>query len=78
MKTRKSFKIIGFFVLISLLVPGLASAVEFSQDELDRLQAGKIVRKMHSKSRQGGFYGGTGFIIVDAAPEGDTGMVAGE
>ena len=69
MKTRKPYRIIGFIVLIALLSPGLASAVEFSQDELERLQAGKIVRKMLSNSRQDGFYGGTGFIIVDATSD---------
>ena len=50
------------FVLISS--PSLA--VEFSEAELERLQSGRTVRQPLAKSRQNGFYGGTGWAIVDA------------
>ena len=66
MKNRKPFVIIVIILLAALLTPGLAFGIEFTQEELERLQAGKTVRKPLANSRQNGFYGGTGWAIIDA------------
>lgn len=55
--------------LALLLVPDPAASVQFSQAEKGRLKQGKVVKKPLSNSRQGGFYGGTGWIVVDAPPD---------
>jgi ribosome-associated toxin RatA of RatAB toxin-antitoxin module len=49
-----------------MLISFPSFAVEFSTAEIDRLQSGKTVRQPLAKSRQNGFYGGTGWAIVDA------------
>ena len=57
-------------VLAALLavtaLPSLARAVDFTPDEIARLKAGKVVRQELPSSRKGGFYGGSGFAVVDA------------
>jgi ribosome-associated toxin RatA of RatAB toxin-antitoxin module len=55
--------------LALLLVARATRAVEFSKTEKGQLAQGKVVRKPLSNSRQGGFYGGTGWIVVDAPPD---------
>ena len=55
--------------LALLLAPGPASSVQFDKTEKGKLKQGKIVKKPLSNSRQGGFYGGTGWIVVDAPPD---------
>jgi len=52
-----------------LLSPDPALSVQFNQAEKGRLKQGKVVHKPLSNSKQGGFYGGTGWIVVDASPE---------
>jgi len=52
-----------------LLVVGSAHGVEFTKSELARLDSGKSVTKPLPTSRQNGFYGGTGWAIVDAPVE---------
>jgi hypothetical protein len=47
-------------------LPSRAGAVDFSPDELARLKAGKVVRQELPSSRQGGFYGGSGYALIDA------------
>ncbi|MBW2277955.1 MAG: SRPBCC family protein [Deltaproteobacteria bacterium] len=59
----------GTGALALVFVPGSASSVQFNKTEKGRLKQGKIVKKPLSNSRQGGFYGGTGWIVVDAPPD---------
>ena len=53
----------------AFLVATQASAVEFTAKEKARLAAGKTVKQRLGKSGQQGFYGGTGWAIVDAPME---------
>lgn len=46
-----------------------AGAVEFTPAEKARLAAGKTVRQRLPSSGEGGFYGGTGYALVNASPE---------
>jgi ribosome-associated toxin RatA of RatAB toxin-antitoxin module len=46
-----------------------ASAVEFTPAQKARLAAGKTVRQRLPSSGEGGFYGGTGYALVNATPE---------
>ncbi len=69
MKTRKKSVIALLVVLSFLFVVGQSFAINFSDRELDRLQAGKTVKKRLAKSRQNGFYGGSGWAIVEAPVE---------
>jgi len=43
-----------------------AGAVDFSPQEKEKLAAGKTVKKPLSTSGEKGFYGGTGYALVDA------------
>ena len=52
--------------LAVLLAPLGAAAVDFTPAELAMLQRGDVVRHELPSSRHGGFYGGSGFAIVDA------------
>jgi hypothetical protein len=56
--------------MVGLLTSGSMSAaakgVEFTPAELSLLKAGKTVRQELPSSRKGGFYGGTGWTIIDA------------
>jgi ribosome-associated toxin RatA of RatAB toxin-antitoxin module len=56
-------------LLIATACPLRASALDFSQTELERLKAGKAVRKPLAKAGDKGFYGGSGFALIDAPPE---------
>jgi ribosome-associated toxin RatA of RatAB toxin-antitoxin module len=67
MRHDNKFKLVISTVgLAFLLVSGPSFAVDFSTVEIERLQSGKTVRQPLSKSRQNGFYGGTGWAVVDA------------
>ena len=69
MKAR-SEAVIAIIVAFAFLFQSSHSyAVTFTEKELENLQAGKTVKKPLSTSRQKGFYGGTGFAIIDAPPE---------
>jgi ribosome-associated toxin RatA of RatAB toxin-antitoxin module len=46
-----------------------AAAVEFSADEKAKLAAGKTVKQRLPSSGEGGFYGGTGYALIDAPVE---------
>jgi hypothetical protein len=48
------------------VTPSLAGAVDFSSAELVQLKAGKTVRQELPSSRKGGFYGGSGYAVVNA------------
>ena len=48
---------------------GIARAVDFTPAEIARLNQGKSVTKPLPTSRQNGFYGGTGWAMVDAPVE---------
>jgi len=43
-----------------------AGAVSFTPKEKERLAAGKVVKKPLAKSGDKGFYGGTGYTLIDA------------
>jgi len=64
MKARVALTITIFLVLVSFSYS--AAAIEFTEDELTKLQAGKTVRKSLKNSMKGGFYGGTGWAVIDA------------
>jgi ribosome-associated toxin RatA of RatAB toxin-antitoxin module len=54
-------------ILLSFLVfSPKANAVNFTSQEKERLQSGKAVIKLMSSSGQKGFYGGTGYALIDA------------
>ena len=69
MTKQQFFAISSFLLLIGTGFPASLSALEFTSSELSALSAGKLVCKPLSTSRQNGFYGGTGFALVDATPE---------
>jgi len=52
--------------LAVLLAPLGAAAVDFSPREIESLRNGDTVRQKLPSSGRGGFYGGSGFAIVDA------------
>jgi hypothetical protein len=52
-----------------VLVASQVGAVEFSDKEKERLAAGKVVKKPLAKSGDQGFYGGTGYALLDAPVE---------
>ena len=62
---KKRLTLLAALALVVSLVP-MAWALDFSKQEMSRLAAGKTVKKRLPNSRQNGFYGGTGFILVDA------------
>lgn len=49
--------------------PAAAQAPEFSAAERKKLAAGEVVRQELATSRRNGFYGGSGWVIVDAPAE---------
>lgn len=67
-RMKKTLTALTVAILIVSLVPA-AWALDFNKHEMSRLAAGKTVKKVLPSSRQNGFYGGTGFIMVDAPPE---------
>lgn len=56
------FAALAAFMSLSAVV----LAVDFSSRDLERLAAGKTVKKPLEKSCTGGFYGGTGWALIDA------------
>ena len=60
---------IAIFASVVLLTTTVSSAIQFSQVELDKLAAGKTVNKPLKNSLNNGFYGGTGWAIIDAPVE---------
>ena len=46
-----------------------ARALDFTPQEITQLAKGELVRKPLPQSRKNGFYGGSGFAIIDASPE---------
>lgn len=61
--------ILSFFISALTLASPASSAIEFSPLELDELAAGKTVNKPLKNSLKNGFYGGTGWAIIDAPVE---------
>jgi ribosome-associated toxin RatA of RatAB toxin-antitoxin module len=55
-----------FVSLICVSIPFQSSALDFSKRDLERLTAGKLIKKRLPNSCQNGFYGGTGFSVVNA------------
>jgi ribosome-associated toxin RatA of RatAB toxin-antitoxin module len=68
MKALGSSVVAALTALIFLFQSATSYSITFTPSEIESLQAGKTVRKPLSTSRQNGFYGGTGFVIVDASP----------
>jgi len=69
---RTDFKLPLVLVALALAVfvqATPAAAVEFTDRQLERLKAGKTVKKPLSTVGEGGVYGGSGFALVDAPPE---------
>ena len=66
MKSTKLSAVVTIAFLSVTLVAAQASAVNFNQEEKDRLAAGKTVKQPLPKSGEKGFYGGTGYNIIDA------------
>jgi hypothetical protein len=63
---RRAF---GAAALVVSLAPLRAQAIDFTPSELAELKAGRTVRQELPSSRKGGFYGGSGFAIVNAPVE---------
>jgi hypothetical protein len=53
-------------VLIACLASGAAGAASFTPAELAKLDAGKTIKQPLPASRQNGFFGGTGWALIDA------------
>lgn len=53
--------------LVVSLAPRGAAAVDFTPIELESLKRGQVIQQELPTSRHGGFYGGSGFAIVDAS-----------
>lgn len=68
MKIHKPY-IATLLTVIFALTSSVSSAIQFSPTELDKLAAGKTVNKPLKNSLKNGFYGGTGWTIIDASPD---------
>jgi hypothetical protein len=56
-------------VLAAFVQAKPAAAVEFTERQIEKLKAGKSVKKPLSGVGEGGVYGGSGFALIDAPPE---------
>ncbi|MBN2525766.1 MAG: SRPBCC family protein [Deltaproteobacteria bacterium] len=65
MKKNISF-IPWFAVIFTLLLSGYASAIDFTAAEKIKLKQGRTVVKMLPTSGQKGFYGGSGYALINA------------
>jgi hypothetical protein len=65
--TTRPRAIVAAFALALSLAPLVAAAVDFKPAELAALKRGTVVKHELSSSRRGGFYGGSGFAIVNAS-----------
>jgi ribosome-associated toxin RatA of RatAB toxin-antitoxin module len=61
------FALITAFAVV--LAAGPSQAVDFSAKELNKLKAGKAVKKPLPRAGDNGFYGGSGFALIDAPVE---------
>lgn len=61
-------KIIATLFILSafILCSTAALAVNFTASEKEKLKAGKTIRKPLASSRQKGFFGGSGYTLIDA------------
>ncbi|MCP4599696.1 MAG: hypothetical protein GY847_04015 [Proteobacteria bacterium] len=66
MKASKSSIIALIVALMVISIQSDSFAIDFSKNDLERLEIGKTVKKPLAKSGQGGFFGGTGWALVDA------------
>ena len=70
MKTNNNSKLaVIVTTLMSLFFSITASAVSFSQSERESLKAGKTIHKYLDNSSENGFFGGSGYTLIDAPPE---------
>jgi carbon monoxide dehydrogenase subunit G len=71
MSSTPRFAVRALLAAVAVLVsaPAGAQAPEFSAAEKKLLAAGEVVRQELPTSRKSGFYGGSGWVIVDAPPE---------
>lgn len=65
----KNVWILPVLLLASLLWSAPTHAVNFTAAEKAKLKSGRIVRQELPTSRKNGFYGGTGWAIIDAPAE---------
>jgi len=65
-RTTRHLAILMAATIAALLAPSLVAAVNFSPIEYETLKRGEVVRQELPSSRQNGFYGGTGYAIVNA------------
>ena len=66
--TKQKFILIPT-VVMTFLFSISAGAVTFSAAEKEKLQSGKTVKKRLSNSCNNGFYGGSGYTLIDAPAE---------
>ena len=66
MKPGKRSLTAALIVFTFSLMALRADAIDFSQKDMEKLQTGRTVKKPLATSRQNGFYGGTGWAIIDA------------
>ena len=69
MKARQTISAALALALAVLSATGPARAIEFNDKQLDKLRAGKSVKKPLAGAGSSGVYGGSGFALVDAPPE---------
>lgn len=56
-------------LLSFLLAAAPVMAIDFTEREISRLKEGKAVKKPLAKAGTNGFYGGSGYALIDAPPE---------
>ncbi|MBN2527073.1 MAG: SRPBCC family protein [Deltaproteobacteria bacterium] len=68
MKTRKFEKMIGIsFIFFAFLLTSVnAAAVNFTDAEKESLKSGKTIKKRLESSGKKGFFGGSGYTLIDA------------
>ncbi len=57
------------FVFLTSIIAAPLKALDLSENEIKTLTEGKIVIKPLPQSKKGGFFGGAGFIVVNASLE---------
>ncbi len=65
-KIRQLFLVAGALALVACLWSPTARAVDFSKSEKAQLKAGKTVIQLLPSSGKKGFYGGSGYALIDA------------
>jgi ribosome-associated toxin RatA of RatAB toxin-antitoxin module len=69
MNAQQTTSIALAVALVALAAAGPAHAVDFTDKQIDKLKAGKSVKKPLAGAGANGVYGGSGFALIEAPPE---------